>query len=261
MNIINLIPYIYDHLIEFLMIFTRISAFFSTFIIFRREFVNTRIIIAISAILSVYAALFNQDLRLHIDVFSLSMVLQELFQFFIGFVSGLILNIVFELFSGMGQIISTQIGLSLASVIDPRMGSITNLTQFYVNSIILVFLFLNGHLIVLKTLINSFNMLPIGEFFIPKHLMSSVISYSGMIFSGAILLSITVVISVMITNIALAVMTRFSPQFNLFSIGINMTLMLGLYCVYLTYSLVIDKGAGFLHESLTFLQGALGKIE
>ncbi len=261
MNIIDLIPYIFDRLIMFLLVFTRISAFFTTFMIFRRDFVNARIIISLSAILSVYALLFNQGMKVNYDVFSLSMLLQELFQFFIGFISGLILNIVFELFSGMGQIISMQIGLSLASVIDPRLGSITNLTQFYIYTIILVFLFLNGHLLVIKTLMDSLTVLPVGHYFVPDKLISSVLSYSSVIFSGAIMLSITVVIAVLITNFALAMMTRFSPQFNLFSIGINMTLILGLYCVYLTYSLVVDKGSGFLHESLSFLQGELGKLK
>lgn len=261
MNIIDLVPYIYDRFILFILIFTRISAFFTTFMLFRRDFVNAKIIISLSAILSVYAILFNQNIKITYDVFSLPMLLQELFQFFIGFISGLILNIVFELFSGMGQIISTQIGLSLASVIDPRLGSITHLTQFYMYSITLVFLFLNGHLLVIKTVMNSFTVLPVGHYFIPDQLITSVLNYSSVIFSGAMMLSITVVIAVLITNFALAMMTRFSPQFNLFSIGINMTLILGLYCVYLTFTLVVDKGAGFLHESITFLQSSIGKLK
>ncbi len=71
------------------------------------------------------------------DVFSFQMLLFVATQFFIGFVSGFIINIVFDVFLALGQVISLQIGLSMASLIDPRFGSITSLTQFYMLTSIL----------------------------------------------------------------------------------------------------------------------------
>jgi flagellar biosynthetic protein FliR len=261
MNVIDLIPYLYERLILLILVFTRISAFFSCFVLFRRELVNARIIISLSAIISMYVLLFQQSTSVNYDVFSLRMLIQELFQFFVGFISGLILNIVFEVFTSLGQIISTQIGLSLASVLDPRFGNITSLTQFYMFSIMLVFLFLNGHLIVIKTLTDSFSVLPVGQYFIPNNMILSVLKYTSVIFSGAIMLSIAIIIAVLVVNFAMALMTKFAPQFNIFSIGINMTLILGLFCVYMTFNTFIDKGAMLVLDGLHFLQIALGKLK
>ncbi|MEO8400364.1 MAG: flagellar biosynthetic protein FliR [Gammaproteobacteria bacterium] len=254
MNTAALIPFVYERFILFILVFTRISALFATFVFFRRDIINPRTLIALSSILSIYVILFDNVKQVDLDVFSIPMVMQAFLQFFIGFIAGLILNIIFEMFTGVGQIISTQIGLSLASVLDPRLGSITNLTQFYTFSMTLIFLFLNGHLFIIKTIVDSFIALPVTHHFIPSTLISDVVNYSGIIFSGAVMLSITVIVAILITNCALAVMTRFAPQFNLFSIGINMTLILGLICIYMTFQLFIDKGTIYLQEGLTFMQ-------
>jgi len=261
MEVINLIPLIYDKLIVFIFVFTRISALFTTFVVFRRETVNARILLALSAILSIYVVLFYQNAPVYYDLFTAKALMQEVYQFFIGFLSGFILNIVFEVFTALGQIISTQIGLSLASVIDPGMGNITTLTQFYTFSVILIFLLLDGHLFIIKTIVDSFTVLPIGQYLTLNHSMSSIIQYSGVIFSGALTLSIAIIIAILITNFALAIMTRFAPQFNLFSIGINLTLIFGLICVYVTFNLFINKSSDFIQQNLTVLQDIILRLK
>ena len=261
MNIIDLIPYIYVRLVVFVLVFTRISAFLSTFILFNRGVINSRILVGLAIMLSVMVILFKQDNGLSYDMFSLAMLLQAFFQFFIGFVSGLILNITFEIFTAIGQIISTQTGLALASVIDPKLGNITNLTQFYMYTALLIIFFMNGHLLVIQTMVESFSVLPAGKYFALNELISGVLGYAGVIFSASILLSITVSIAVLIANFALALMSKFAPQFNLFSIGINITLLLGLMCVYLTFNLFVEKGAGLIQAGMDFLQTALGQLK
>jgi flagellar biosynthesis protein FliR len=50
----------------------------------------------------------------------------------------------------------------------------------------------------------------------------------------------------------LAIMTKFAPQFNLFSIGINMQVVLGLLCIYLTYHLFVDGSTKVIHENMNY---------
>lgn len=261
MNITSLIPFIYAKLFLFILVVTRLSAFFSTFIVFRRDFVNARIIVSLSVVLALYIVMSTSKPPVSYDLLSLAMLLQELFQFMLGFLAGFILNIVFEVFVSFGQIVSTQIGLSLASVIDPTFGSVTSLSQFYVYTIVLIFLFLNGHLMVIKTVMDSFAILPVGQLAFPSQLLMTVLHYAGVIFSGSISLSMTIIVAVLITNFALALMARFAPQFNLFSIGVNMTLILGLVCIYAMFDMFTVKGADFLNESMQFLQTSLGKLK
>jgi len=257
MNIINLIPLIYSKFIVFIFILARISALFATFIVFRRQRVDPRILLALSVLLAIYVMLFYQKESSYNDLFNLKAFLEIGYQSLIGFLSGLVLNIVFEVFVAVGQIISTQTGLSLASVIDPTMGSITTLTQFYSFSLILVFLLLDGHLFIIKTIVDSFSVLPIGHYLFFTRSFSIILDYSSVIFSGAIMLSITVIIAIFVTNFSLAVMSRFAPQFNLFSIGVNLTLILGLICVYVTFDLLISRGTDFIQQNLSLLQSVI----
>lgn len=254
MNLLNLIPSIYDRFFLFIIILTRISALFATFILFRRDLINPRVLISLSVILSIYVLMFYPNQHVAHDFFSIQMFIQMLYQFFIGFIAGFILNIVLEIFSGFGQIVSMQVGLGMASLFDPRLGNITPLTHFYTFSILLIFLLLNGHIFAIKTILDSFDVIPFNQILNPEHIISNVITYSSTIFSGSILLAIPIVIATLIMNFALAVMSKFSPQFNIFSIGINMQLILGLICVYLTFELFVNRGSSILEEGLNFLK-------
>lgn len=259
-NILNLLPYVYDKFILFILIFTRISALFSTFIVFRRDIVNARTLVSLAALLSVYVMMLKPMEAVHYDVFSLQMTMQLVFQSFVGFLAGFILNIVFEVFSALGQIVSMQIGLGMASLIDPKLGNITTLTHFYTFSIIVIFLLLNGHIFAIQTILDSFTVIPLNHMAMPSKLLSEILSYSSIIFSGSILLSITVVIVMLVTNFAIATMSKFAPQFNVFSIGINLSLVIGLICIYLTFDLYIDKATSLLEQGMNFLKISLVKM-
>lgn len=257
MEILGLVPYIYDRLGLFILIFSRISTLFATFVLFRRDFVNSRIIISLSAILTFYVLLANQYPAMTIDSFSLSVLIQLAVQILIGFMAGMILNIVFEIFTSVGQIISTQIGFSMATLIDPRFGAITPLTLFYSYITIIIFMGLNGHLLMIKFIMDSFTVLPIDKIVFPTQLLMNILQYTNVIFSGSISLSIAIIVSILLTNLTIAVMTRFAQQFNIFSIGISITIIFGLIIIYLTFGVFIDNAARYIDAGLSFLQMTL----
>lgn len=257
MEIIQLIPQIYEKFAMYVLIFTRIAAMLTTFVLLRRDLITGRVIIALSSILSIYVLLLYPSAQITYDVFSLQSLIHMLFQALLGLVAGIILNIIFNVFIGVGQIISTQIGLGMASLIDPRFGYITSLTHFYMITTTLLFLYLNGHLFAIKSIVDSFSIMPVNYEAMPSDLLHSVLIYAGIIFKGSVMLSITIVVVLLLTNIALAIMTKFAPQFNLFSIGINMELVLGLFCIYITYHLFVDSSMTLIRECLNYFYQAM----
>lgn len=256
MDTLSLIPYIYERLALCILIFSRISTLFAVFVLFRRDYVNSRIIISLAAILTFYIVLSGKQHTTY-EVFSLPMMMQLGMQIFIGFIAGIILNIVFEAFAAAGQIISTQVGFSMITLIDPKFGMITPLTLFYIYLTTLVFLFLDGHLLLIKLIMDSFNVMPIDQLIFPHNLMFNVLNYAGTIFSGAISLSIILIVSMLLTNLTIAVMTRFAQQFNIFSIGINITIILGLIVLYVTFPVFVDTGTQLLQSGINFLHDHL----
>jgi flagellar biosynthesis protein FliR len=261
MEMIELVSIVYARFIVFALVFLRIGSMLWSFNLFRRELITGKIILTLGSVLSLYVMMLDHSGIINYDIFSIKMLINASLQVFIGFVGGLILNIVFDVFLGLGQVISTQIGLGLASLIDPRLGSITSLAHFYMIAASLIFLFLNGHLFIIKTIIQSFDAVPLNKQFIPQSMMSDALNYSSIIFSGAIMLSITIVMTMLMTNIALAVMTKFAPQFNIFSVGINITLIMGLICIYITFNLMMGEGVSIIQQGLNIFQNAFYRMK
>jgi flagellar biosynthetic protein FliR len=253
LEILGVLTQIYPKFSIFVLIFTRLFAFFYTFSMFRREMASMRLLITLSFVLSCYVLMLSTFADVTDNLLSLIFFLHAMVQFVIGFASGLIMNIILEVFSAIGQIISTQIGLSAASLFDPKFGVITSLTHFYVMVGTIIFLEMNGHLMMIDTLVKSFTALPVGVL-ITQFYGSSIASFSAIIFSGSILVSITVIAAVLMTNIAMAFISKFAPQFNLFSIGLNLTILIGLLCITLSFQIYVDHGHALINEVLLFFK-------
>ena len=237
MEILNYLSDIYKYFSVFVLINTRIMAFFTSLIVFKREMITLRVLVALSTILSLYVFTLIDHNLLQVDMFSILMVKTMFMEFIVGFSAGLILNFIFEAFIVSGQFISTQIGLSIASLIDNRLGFITPLTEFYFIVATLLFFLLNGHLFVIKMLISSYQAYPLFSSQHTDHIFNIVFTFSRTMFSEAIALSITLTAIILLCNLTLAILSKLAPQFNLFSIGINIELLLGLFVIYLTFTL------------------------
>lgn len=149
-------------------------------------------------------------------------------QSLIGIAMGLTLRVIFATLDVMGEIISLQMGLSFATFFDPVAGGQTAVVGEFLTLIAtLIFLALNGHLLMVDALARSFEWMPIVD--IPPHkggwLMLA--RFGGTIFAAGLLMALPVVTALLITNIALGILTRAAPQLNLFAIGFPITLTVG----------------------------------
>lgn len=249
MESISILNVLYVHILSLSLMFTRIFMVFYTFSILRREMATIKIITVLSIILSYYALLLSPPIQMKNDFFNIQYLLLSITQLIIGFTGGLILNIGIEIFTAIGQIISTQIGLSTASLFDPKFGMITSLTNFYIITSMILFFQLDAHLYVIKTITQSFSSLPV-TLDISQFTTPGIMKYAAVIFTGSMAVSITLIVANMLINICLAVLSKFAPQFNLFSIGLNMSLIVGLFCIFMTFPLIIERGEVFLKENL-----------
>jgi flagellar biosynthetic protein FliR len=93
----------------------------------------------------------------------------------------------------------------------------------------LTYLAVNGHLVLFGALADSFQSLPIGGN-LKSDFLWSVANWGGRIFETGLLISLPAIVSLLIVNLALGVVTRAAPQLNLFGVGFPIT-MLGGYFV------------------------------
>ncbi len=149
-------------------------------------------------------------------------------QILIGVLLGFTLRIAFAAVDVAGELIGLQMGLSFATFFDPGSGGQTPVVSEFLGLLTaLTFLALNGHLLTLTALAESFTLLPVSTTPIHATAFASLIAWSATLFSTGLLLALPLITALLIANIALGVLARIAQQLNLFAVGFPVTLALG----------------------------------
>lgn len=149
-------------------------------------------------------------------------------QMLIGIGLGFAAKIVFVAYEMAGEFIGSQMGLGFATFYDPMSSAQTPVIAEFISLLaLLLFMALNGHLLYLGTLAQSFTAIPVSTQALGAGSWLNLAELGSKIFSVGLLLSLPVIVALMITNVALAVLTRAAPQLNLFALGFPLTIMGG----------------------------------
>jgi flagellar biosynthetic protein FliR len=173
-------------------------------------------------------------------------------QVIIGAALGFSLRILFDAVSLGGELLGNSMGLSLAFNLDPQNGASTpTIGQLYTVLVTLIFLVLDGHLALIRTLVDGFHTLPIGTTGLGANGLWSVVDWGSELFSGALIVALPGVTALLIGNLAFGVVSRAAPTLNIFSVGLPVSLVFGL--------LVLIAGLPALESSfIRLLAAALG---
>lgn len=156
-------------------------------------------------------------------------------QILIGVILGFALRIAFAAVDVAGELIGLQMGLGFATFFDPNSGGQTPVIAEFLGLLTaLIFLSLNGHLLALTVLAESFTLLPVSATPIHAAAFSSLMTWSATLFSTGVLLALPLITALLIANIALGVLARIAQQLNLFAVGFPVTLALGFLVLLLT---------------------------
>jgi flagellar biosynthetic protein FliR len=148
-------------------------------------------------------------------------------QLAIGVALGFCLQMVFDALVLAGQTVSMTMGLGFATLIDPERGASTPvLSQFLLIMGLLIFLSLNGHVLMIETLVESFRWAPIGAP-LPADGVWDLILWGGRIFEAGLLMALPAVIALIVVNLAMGVVSRAAPQLNLFAVGFPAAMLFG----------------------------------
>ncbi|MDR1661759.1 MAG: flagellar biosynthetic protein FliR [Azoarcus sp.] len=157
-------------------------------------------------------------------------------QVFIGAAIGFVIRLVFAAIDLAGSFIGMQMGLSFALFFDPNSGGQSAVLADFMSMVAtLLFLALDGHLVMIGLLAHSFEWLPVGAG-LSGEAWSLIPRAGAAIFSTGLLFSLPLLAVLLVTNIALGVLTRASPQLNLFAIGFPVTMMAGFFALILLMS-------------------------
>lgn len=159
-------------------------------------------------------------------------------QVLIGLALGFTVRLVFAAVEMGGSVIGQTMGLGFSQMMDPANGTaVPVVSQFYNVMATLIFLVLDGHLVLIDVLIDSFAVLPIAAGDSPAGGLWVLVSWGAWIFKGGMLIALPAVCAMLLVNIAFGVMMRAAPQLNIFAVGFPVTLMLGF--IFILTSLVL----------------------
>jgi len=150
-------------------------------------------------------------------------------QVLIGLGMGLTMRIVFAAVQTAGEFIGLQMGLSFASFFDPSAGGNTAVLSRLMNIVaMLLFLALNGHLLMLQGLLHSFDILPIGTLALHDNGWGVLLEFSAHILTSGLLLALPLIVMLLSINLALGILNRTAQQLSVFAVGFPVSLCAGL---------------------------------
>ena len=217
-NIVTILPL-------FFLATLRVGSFVLSSPLFGMRAVPTPIRVVISFILSLavisFTGLPSEDL-----LNSLNFIFIILVEIAVGLTAGLIVTIWFSSVALAGEKMATSAGLGYAAQIDPQAGGQTPVVSVILNLFLIVlFVSLDGHLLMLRVFFESFSILPIGSMPPPMVLIGAGIKAAGSMFVAASLIMLPVVGIILMINVSAGIMTRSAPQLNLFSFVFPVTIL------------------------------------
>ena len=217
-NIVTVLPL-------FFLATVRVGSFVISSPLFGMRGVPTPIRVVISFILGLAVVSFT-GLPSENLLNSLNFIFIVLVEIAVGITAGLIVTIWFSSVALAGEKMATSAGLGYAAQIDPQAGGQTPVVSVILNLFLIVlFVSLDGHLLMLRVFFESYLILPIGSMPPPMVLIGAGIKAAGSMFIAASLIMLPVVGIILMINVAAGIMTRSAPQLNLFSFVFPVTIL------------------------------------
>ena len=169
---------------------------------------------------------------------------------FIGLAIGFSVRVLFTAVNVAGEIISIQSGFSFARFMDPlSMTQVTVIEQFKNLLAMMLFLAMDAHHILIKALVSSFKDVPIGTVAIHRPFFEHLVTMTGKVFATGFKIGAPVIVTLLLVELALGMLSRMIPQINIFIEGVPLKILITV--VMLSFSLgVIVPGIVNMFRSM-----------
>ena len=215
--------------------FIRIGAMLMAAPIFGARLVPVRVRLALALMLAWILSPMVYANVTAIDPLSARGLLVTVHQVLIGLAMGFTLQLVFSALVIAAQSMAMGMGLGFATAVDPQNGiQVPVVAQYYLALSTLMFLAMNGHLLMIQVLVDSFQSLPVGFTGLSREGLWALVGWGGRMFAGAVLIALTAMTAMLLINLAFGVMSRAAPQLNIFGVGFPVMMGAGFIVIMLS---------------------------
>ena len=255
------IPFTIETLEYFLLILVRISAFIFSAPFYSMNGMPNRIKIGFSLFIS--ALIFMSMDGASLDYsgvigYAILVVKEGITGLLIGFAANICNSIV--LFAG--RMADTEMGLAMATVFDPNTNEQTSITGvFYNNTILMLLVISDMHIFILRAIIDSYSVIPVGQtIFDYDTLYEGVVKFLTDYMVIAFRIILPIFICIMLLNVVLGIMAKVAPQMNMFSVGMQLKVMVGIVVLMLAMQLLPDVANFIFTEMKTMMVTFMGAM-
>jgi flagellar biosynthesis protein FliR len=232
--------------------FLRALALFSALPLLGTRTVPARVRVALAALVSLAAQASLPPMPV-VPLDSAAAVMLVLQQLLIGISLGFAVRLVFAAIELAGELVGLQMGLNFAGFFDPLTASQTTASSRFFGAIVgWLFIVINGHLLVIAALVDSFNAFPVGDAPFAFLRQAKPHEWGAMIFATGLWIALPMVAMLTFVNLVLGVISRVAAQINVFAIGFPITLGVGLLGILLTLPLMQQPFTVALERMLAY---------
>lgn len=233
--------------------FFRIAGFLGVVPLIGTRLVPQRIRILLALLITLIVHPFLPPMP-DVDPLSVASFIIILQQVIIGTCLGFVVETLMQVFVIAGQMMAMQTGLGMATLIDPSNGvSVAIVSQWFLFFVSLLFLAMNGHLVVLEIVIDSFQSIPIGQG-VSRDWFSQIVHWGSWMFAAALAVSIPALTALLIVNLTFGVMNRAAQQLNIFALGFPFAMMFGLFILWAFMATIIGHFDHFVMQLFAFMR-------
>ena len=248
----------FEDLEFFLLVFARISAFVFVAPFFSMTNTPRRFRAGFSLILSVllFGVITDHNVPDYNTVLGYSiLVLKETMA---GLLVGLGANICMSIVQFAGKVADMEIGLSMVQLFDPLTRNNTGFTgSMYQYILMLIMLVTNMHYYFLRAIVETFTIIPIGGAkFSSEKLLTTWIQFMTDYITVSFRLCLPIVAAMLLLNAVLGVLAKTAPQINMFSVGIQIKILVGLSILFLTIG-TLPSASEFIFKEMRIMVTAM----
>ncbi len=240
----------YTDLEYFLLILVRVTCFVYLAPFFSMSNTPRRIRVGLSIFVTIllYRAVPHEALEYQTLLGYLIIVMKEAVT---GLLIGFGANLCSTVVSFAGHIADMEMGLSMASLLDPATKESSTISGIYYNYMVLLMLFLSGlHRYLLKALAETYILIPVnGAIFRTDELMASMAEFMSNYITIGFRICLPIFAVMIILNAVLGILAKVSPQLNMFAVGIQMKVLVGISILFLSTAMLPDA-ASFIYDQM-----------
>ncbi len=169
----------------------------------------------------------------------------------VGLAIGFAVRLVFASVELAGEVIGLQMGLNFASFFDPTSNAqVSAVARFFGQMAMLLFVVVNGHLMVLMAVVKSFDAFPVDGHFLHALAQMRLHELGTSLFASALWMALPMVALLLFVNLTLGIISRVAPQMNIYAVGFPVTLTVGLLGIAATLPMMEQPVLALMQQAI-----------